>query len=576
MEEKLEALTRKLEEQQVINKQQQFRSYFNQPDFFSISSKNATVDNVLNSPTVNDSFFRFVVDLPRNILEPKGIQLQGVNFPQANATSFNDVELIFYYYRLKTQNSYNVFDDNVVYSEIPSASNMYIVRLLPSYYKQELIPDASLFGFNKTFNSYKELSDELAKACLNDLAVRNLSSTMPFIPGDITLSYNESLNKFQMQGNNTTTAWTPDEWVEGITYQQNNIVRRLGVNYISLTNNNTTTPTPTPTINAWVTSPQVYLPLDIVSYLGVNYVCKYENNGIPPSGDVNSATYWIPLVWSASYDYSNIRPSYPTGWIVTYAGLYYTNISSGANLNKQPNLNIGTFWEFGGDWEVYTGDFGFAYLAAGYEDPNIPIVTEIVNQESSFWDWLYALYGKPSILGIPPQPKTINGLTLNRRLGAGWNGLYTNFPTVVATDFSDTSYFPLLFNRIRPIPTYEIIPPEPELGTIPVPNNNPYTQSIYVFDGYCNLVYSSILYIYSDIGFSSSLTSEDTTLSLLSSVSLNCGSLGVAFEKASLDNLLLKTNSSLERILIELRDERNLPYYCGNNSIITLSFKVQY
>ena len=575
MEEKLEALTRKLEEQQVINKQQQFRSYFNQPDFFSISSKNAVVENILNSPTVNDSFFRFVVDLPRNILDAKGVQLQGVNFPQANPTSFNDCELIFYYYRIKTQDSFNVFDENIVYSEIPNASNMYIVRLLPSYYKQELIPNASLFGFNKTFNSYKELSDELAKACLNDLAVRNESSTMPFIPGDVTISYNESLNKFQMKGNNTTTAWTPDEWTAG-TYQQNNIVRKDGVNYISEVNNNVSTPTQEPEINEWETSPTVYNPLDAVSYDGINYVCIFTNDGIEPFGNAESEIYWIPLDWDPEYNYSDIRPSFPTGWPVYYDGLYYTNIQPAENIDKQPNLHIGTFWALITDWEVYTGNLGFSYLVAGYEDPNIAIVTEVVNEESAFWDWLYAIYGKPSILGIPPQPKTIDGLTLNRRLGANWNGLYSNFPTIVATDFSDTSYFPLLFNRIRPIPTYLVVPPEPPLGTIDIPNNNPYSQSIYVFDGYCNLVYSSILYIYSDIGFSSTLTTEPTSLSLLSSVSLNCGSLGVAFEKASLDNLLLKTNSSLDRILIELRDERNLPYYCGNNSIITLSFKVTY
>jgi len=574
MEAKLEALTRKLEEQQVITKQQQFRSYFNQPDLFSISSRNGIVDNVLNSPTVNDSFYRFVVDLPRNILEAKGIQLLGINFPQANATSFNDCELIFYYYRLKTQNSFNVYQDNIVFSETPNASNMYIVRLLPSYYKQELIPNASLFGFNKTFNSYKELSDELAKACLNDLAVRNESTTMPFISGDITLSYNESLNKFQMQGNNTTTAWTPPTWVAG-TYQQNNIVRYSSVNYISITNNNISTPGPAPTITAWVTSPQVYLPKDIVSYLGNNYTCIYENNGITPIGSGGSSTYWILTAWNSSTDYATLRGApYNLNWPVSYGGIYYFNLNTTSNINNTPS-NSSTFWT-ANNWEVYTGDLGYSYLAAGFEDPNIPIVTEVVNSESAFWDWLYAVYGKPSILGIPPQPKTINGLTLNKRLGACWNGLYSEFPTFIYTDFTDTSYFPLLFNRIRPIPTYEVVPPEPALGIIAIPNNNPYTQSIYVFDGYCNLVYSSILYIYSDIGFSSSLTTEQTTLSLLGAVALNCGSLGIAFEKSFLENVLLKTNASLERILIELRDERNLPYYCGNNSIITLSFKVEY
>jgi hypothetical protein len=467
MEKKIDELTRKIEAQQVITQALQFKSYFNQPDTFSITSRNA--------PREPDAFYTFTVDLPKNILEPKGLQLAGINFPQANGTSFNDVELVYYYYRLKTHEAYNANDNQTVFAEEPSASNLYIVRLLPSYYKTELIPNNQLFGFNKTFNTYQELSNELAKISVNDLAVRNGSTSMPFIANDVTISYNESINKFQMNGNNVNTAWTPPTWVAG-TYNQNDLVVDAENTYISIINNNT------------------------------------------------------------------LAPNNPAGW------------------------------------DIYTGTLTFTYMIAGYADPNIPIVSAIVSQQSELFDFSYATYGLPNlpVQGIIPQPLTIDGLTLNRRLGYTWNGLYADFPLEPFDDFStNNTYFRILYNRLRPAPRYSFIPPEDGLGD-PPPNNNPYTQSLYTFDGYANLVYSSILYVYSDIVFSSSLTNETTTLGLLATVSINCATLGIAFEKQFLDNPLFKINKNVENITIELRDERNLPYYCGNNSIVTLSFIATY
>lgn len=469
MDAKLEELTKKLEAQQVLTEALQFKSFFNQPDSFSITSRNASIGQ--------DAFYQFTVDLPRNVLQPKGIQLTGINFPQATGTSFNDVELVFYYYRLKTQEGFNYLDNLTVFSEAPSVANMYIVRLLPSYYKTELIPDSQLFGFNKTFNTYQDLSDELAKCCANDLAVRNGSSVMPFIANDISIVYNETLNKFQMRGNATgNQAWTPPNYVDGQVYNQNELVSAFGNIYISLINNNTFAP--------------------------------------------NNPTYWDP----------------------------------------------------------YLGPRTYTYLIAGYADKNISVLTEFVTAQSEQYDFNYSIYGLQPlpIIGVPPQPLTIDGLTLNRRLGYTWNGLYADFPLEPYEDFdANNTYFRILYNRLRPLPRYAIVPPEGGLGS-PPPNNNPYTQYLYTFDGYCNLVYSSILYVYSDIVFSSSLTTEKTTLGLLATVPISCATLGIAFEKQFLDNQLHKINNVIENITIELRDERNLPYYCGNNSIVTLSFLAKY
>tara|TARA_R110002126_G_scaffold21492_5_gene77539 strand:- start:1072 stop:3036 length:1965 start_codon:yes stop_codon:yes gene_type:complete len=98
----------------------------------------------------------------------------------------------------------------------PSYEYLHMVRLLPSNYKAELfdsnfaqdtdLPPASLYGYNRTFTDYADLATELSKSCLADPAYDSavaLSQTFPiFIPGDISLTFNQTLNKFILKGNN--------------------------------------------------------------------------------------------------------------------------------------------------------------------------------------------------------------------------------------------------------------------------------------------------------------------------------------------------------------------------------------
>lgn len=103
----------------------------------------------------------------------------------------------------------------------PSTSNLYMNRLLPSYYKEELFDYSTYkqaqnpyttYGLNRTFGDYQSVLTELQKCSLRDPAydtnnggtdlsgailMRNL-----FIPGDIIFSFNEQINKFRMKGNN--------------------------------------------------------------------------------------------------------------------------------------------------------------------------------------------------------------------------------------------------------------------------------------------------------------------------------------------------------------------------------------
>ena len=99
----------------------------------------------------------------------------------------------------------------------PSFLYLHMVRLLPSFYKAELfdiasgqntdLPPTSTYGFNRTFSDYQDLASELAKSCAADPAYDaqiDAGFAFPlFIPNDISLTFNQTLNKFIFTGNNT-------------------------------------------------------------------------------------------------------------------------------------------------------------------------------------------------------------------------------------------------------------------------------------------------------------------------------------------------------------------------------------
>jgi hypothetical protein len=110
----------------------------------------------------------------------------------------------------------------------PSTSNLYMNRLLPSYYKEELFDYSTYkqaqnpyttYGLNRTFGDYQSVLTELKKCSLRDPAYDtnggvDLSGAILmrnfFIPGDITFSFNEQINRFRMNGNNAlVTATSP-------------------------------------------------------------------------------------------------------------------------------------------------------------------------------------------------------------------------------------------------------------------------------------------------------------------------------------------------------------------------------
>ena len=103
-----------------------------------------------------------------------------------------------------------------LYMPAPSYQYLHMIRLLPSTYKVELfdaasgqdtdLPPNSSYGWNRRFTDYQDLASELAKSCLNDPAYdASLDAGLSFplfIPNDISLTLNQTLNKFIFTGNN--------------------------------------------------------------------------------------------------------------------------------------------------------------------------------------------------------------------------------------------------------------------------------------------------------------------------------------------------------------------------------------
>jgi hypothetical protein len=177
----------------------QYHSFYYQPERIQISSENNR-DNQISQNAQQEEFFNsFTVSLPRPAINVKSLQLVRASIPNV-VPNIPDTETTFWYYRVPAAvvNSFgNIF--NPAYLKF--------VRLLPSWYKPELNEinnnnGGNYYAFNRTFDSYQDLAAELAKACARDPLNDNDPGQTFFIPNDISITYNETQNKFVFTGNN--------------------------------------------------------------------------------------------------------------------------------------------------------------------------------------------------------------------------------------------------------------------------------------------------------------------------------------------------------------------------------------
>jgi hypothetical protein len=395
---------------------------FNQPNLLTISSVNKIEEAENYTPYSQTAFSSFQVNLPRPALDVKGLQLLSTNIPQCNANIPNTA-CAFWYYRLSRYTGMT-----------PSISNLYYVRLLPSFYKQENIYQPSLYGYNQTFNNYSAVNTQLIKACKNDLAYDNevfringitefgyvepFIPAIPYLPEDITINYDANINKFKMTGQNTEVAYI--RWSDATLYAVGDIViveNQSGVDqaYKCLVPNINLDPNYI-NVPAWV-SGRYYIVNNIVVDVGIYYIC-IENDGpsiTPPAG--NPAKWSVlPVIpeWVSLGEYE-------AGNIVLYLGTQYyalddvisdvppatdtANWSAFTGLAwKQMNIDIIEEWDADAYYSVgiivsFDGilyranaenhnvnpvgaaewDDGvnyanwYTYLITGYEDPNVKI-----------------------------------------------------------------------------------------------------------------------------------------------------------------------------------------------------------
>ena len=172
------------------------RRHFNQPNLLAVSSLNGLPEAPNSTPYSLTGFNSFNVNLPLPLLDVESLQLLNANIPQASQ-NISDTACVFWYYRLSAYSGV-----------VPNPNNLFFVRLLPSYYKQEFIDNATTYGFNRTFKKYSDLATELAKSCSADLAFNNFefivandaanspNIKIPFMKDAISLTYIEDFSLF--------------------------------------------------------------------------------------------------------------------------------------------------------------------------------------------------------------------------------------------------------------------------------------------------------------------------------------------------------------------------------------------
>lgn len=711
----------------VIQKKETYHSVFNQPERVTLSTANAERQTEVVNATSESSAYQFTINLPRPALNVKSMQLLYANIPQAQVC-IPDSACAFWYYRLRTtQITWPEWDSETTYFpgqsvtyntrnytcirqisvELPTAgiswarSNktvierpnldaLRMVRLLPSYYKQELIENPEQYGYNQTFNTYQQVADQLALACANDLmyntAVANEGLDFNlFEPNDISITYDPTMNRFRFAGQQVALPYDIPDWDRNTIYAPQTVVEYSGVYYISQVVELDTIPGVAGfwtvyTSDIWTTylvassqDPNVayaesgigvvewnpyhtYNPGDFIEYDGEEYEALQTNiNQVPgePSrpyfqltttvGEVTSPTSYstlpllstlanglltttllprdsvdafIELTFTISGFFNDTgvsqmqigiyAPAFPVAYgdysifLVSTSTTNITTVQYGASYGYSTTAVEGDTFSIrviGSAVSYYKNGiqlpssaqsvtkvnysmFAFPCILAGGTNTmtikNISLRSKSVwttpadgiNQTglkdlSEFWDFYDV------IQSIPGQP--YGATTLNSILGFTWDGQNMNLSYVLDNLFEipQRSLATLFVNRLRPVPEYYRSARQ-LLGTFPGGTANTYTA-----DAFGNLVFSSVVNVYTRI-VGGSTTDTQRNTNLLAIVPMACGNLGVTFTSSFIDNPLTKMDKDIYSLDIILYTERNEPYWISNNGIATFTLKLTY
>ena len=541
-------------ERQPIQDKRTFRAYLNQPELISVSSTNAQQQSPPISPLTFAQYYNFTVNLPRPALDAKSLQLLKAVIPQAQC-SIPDYSLVFPYYRLRTVPIDNT--GKVAYIDLPTAENLFFVRLLPSYYKPENMAKSRpnnfrQYGYNRTFNDYQELVKEVNKACISDPFLHTTQAQLPgaagyqYLANEISFSFDETLNKIIFNGlkvNLAPVINNYEQWDNLIPYQTSDIV----YDYNNDTNR--------------------------VEF----FQSRVEDN-------VGNEPYVNPETWENVRNLINGYPTwnsdypYAINQVVQFNNIFYRSLQPVAQNNTNSPPTSPAYWENVSQFFNANPVFN-SYIVAGYNDRYVKellynLEVQTTDQPNQGGNFDYER-DNTFVIGSIPGNQYVEGQTLARRMGFTWSGQGIirddSLNNILTSQNSFGSTVILFYNRIRPIPKYFLVN-NPELFQF-----SPETGFLdsYTADGYCNLVYSSIISIYTTIVGTSTVDTQRNA-NLLAMIPMDCGNLGVAMVGNYIDNALTKIQGDLYSIYIELRDENGEPYYLTDNATITLLIKLTY
>lgn len=219
-----------------------YRSFIYQPERISINSRQSLVNaSLFGNQLQPEYYYQFENELRSPLLRIKRMELLRATIPNA-VTSIPLSQGVFFYYRIPALNAPADYAPD--YTGLVDVENIHMVRLLPqtAYDPDDYEDPNDTYAWNKTFQDYEDFVNELNKATKDDpdfnvptwlpitaypagsyvfddeqryytaagsagTATFNTDSAWvkvptPFIPNDITFTFNETLNKIVVQGNN--------------------------------------------------------------------------------------------------------------------------------------------------------------------------------------------------------------------------------------------------------------------------------------------------------------------------------------------------------------------------------------
>lgn len=338
MDAKLEELIDELQQQAIASNPVK---PFNQPDLVAISSINRT-----DQDTNANGFSSFSVNLPLPIIDVKSLQLLQTNIPQANANIPNTA-CAFWYYRLSQYSGLT-----------PSLDNLYYVRLLPTTYKQEYIYQPTQYGYNQTFSNYDAVATQLVKSCARDLLRDNVNALIqflpgtdsvnnayvPFLPNDVSITYDTASNKFQMTGLNTKVAYLLYD--ANTLYAEGDVITNADRNraYINLLGSRGFSPTDT-TFPVWASGTN-YDVGNIITFNNIVYKLTTNGENVNQNPAIQTPAFYTRLgrlLPVSSYSAWVSGTNYAIGDAVSYNGVVYVLYADGETTTTPPARQL-TKW----------------------------------------------------------------------------------------------------------------------------------------------------------------------------------------------------------------------------------------